>query len=714
MVRKILTIMITLLLVLMIPSMALAVNLSLNLSSSTANPGATITASGTADPNANVFIKMLDSNQNIVDLEVVKADVNGNYTKNNIEVPSLPGSTLAVVAGYGPNVAVKTLYVNNGTEGTELAPPALTADNSGNMAGSAADLEFTDNAAWRTAISGITVDTTALTAGQYTITPGNINLYAGAFSKTGDYVIVVKATGYTDASVIQTIQQSPSGNSSGNSSGSGSGSSSSAGGNTDLTGTNSGTITKLNQNALSTLTKTTPEQIQNAQLPAEASAVDPASMKPTTLTTKDGVQLVVPAGAVGNQSGPVQITVALGTITTPPRALNTALVLNPLKYQRQFGVQGAADGSFQFSEPVTITFPISTVDLPAGTVPQQLTVCWWDLSSNDWVKLGGVFDAATNTISVPTYHFSTYAVMADTSSAPNRLAGTDRFSTAIVVAEQGWKTGADNVILANAYIFPDALAAGPLAHKLNAPILLTDAAALTPPTLAEIQKLAPQKITIIGGTAVISQAIQDSLSATYGKDNVTRYGGVDRYATAADIAAALGTTGKAVIANGEDGHYPDALAISSYAAYNGIPILFTETAGLPAATAQVLTAQKVNTTIVIGGDAVVPAVIFNQLPGATRYSGTDRYETATAIASGLHLNVNNVYVVTGLDFPDALVVGNWAAKSLSPLIMVDKGVPAATSAFLSDNKSRITGLTVVGGEGTITASQESALRNALK
>jgi hypothetical protein len=110
MVRKILTIMITLLLVLMIPSMALAVNLSLNLSSSTANPGATITASGTADPNANVFIKMLDSNQNIVDLEVVKADVNGNYTKNNIEVPSLPGSTLAVVAGYGPNVAVKQWY----------------------------------------------------------------------------------------------------------------------------------------------------------------------------------------------------------------------------------------------------------------------------------------------------------------------------------------------------------------------------------------------------------------------------------------------------------------------------------------------------------------------------------------------------------------------------------------------------------------------------
>jgi len=101
--------------------------------------------------------------------------------------------------------------------------------------------------------------------------------------------------------------------------------------------------------------------------------------------------------------------------------------------------------------------------------------------------------------------------------------------------------------------------------------------------------LASKTITLIGGTAVISQAIQDSLSETYGKENVIRYGGVDRNATAVAIAAVLGTTGKAVIANGEDGHYADALAVSSYAAYNGIPIFFAETVGLSAVTAQALT-----------------------------------------------------------------------------------------------------------------------------
>lgn len=474
-----------------------------------------------------------------------------------------------------------------------------------------------------------------------------------------------------------------------------------------------GDNTLFNQTALSALAKATPEQTQNAQLPTNASEVIPTATTPTTLTANDGVKVVVPSGALSNQTDPVQITVAMGTVATPPKAEYTAVVLNPVKYERQFGIKDQTADSVQFGAPVTISFPIVTADLPTGIVPQQLAIYWWDSTRKDWAKLGGVFDSTTNTISVPTYHFSTYAVMADTSATPNRLSGIDRFETANAVAEQGWKAGANNVVLAYAHNFPDALAAGPLAYKLNAPILLTDADKLTPSTLAEIQKLAPKTITLIGGTAVISQAIQDSLSATYGKENVIRYGGVDRNETAVAIAAALGTTGKAVIANGEDYDFADALAVSSYAAYNGIPILFAETAGLPAVTAQALITQKVTSTIVVGGDAVVPTAIYNQLSGATRYSGIDSYETATAIAIGLHLNLNQVYVVTGLNFPDALVAGNLATHSLSPLVMVDTEMPTSTADFFLNNKGAISGLTIVGGEAVVTPVQDNALRSAL-
>ncbi len=54
-----------------------------------------------------------------------------------------------------------------------------------------------------------------------------------------------------------------------------------------------------------------------------------------------------------------------------------------------------------------------------------------------------------------------------------RLAGQNRFEVAANVAADGWPNGANTVFLANYNAFADALAATPLAYKMNAPILLT-------------------------------------------------------------------------------------------------------------------------------------------------------------------------------------------------------------------------------------------------
>ncbi|HWR40854.1 MAG TPA: cell wall-binding repeat-containing protein [Patescibacteria group bacterium] len=640
------------------------------------------------------------------------------------------GSEAGSIAGYAYRSTVEnctsTMTINGESENVPqvgkiaIVTPVLIADSIGNIVGKSVDLTFTDDTAWRAAISGITVDGTALTTGQYTVTAGKINIAASVLTTAAAHSIVVKATGYYDAVVTQTMTADSGGGSGGGGSNGGGSNGGGSSGNTDSGTVNPGTVnpggdnTQYNKTALEALAKATTQQIQNAQLPANAPTVDPADASSVTLTTNDGIQIVVPSGAVSNQQGPVQIAVTIGAIATPPKADPTAVVLDPLRYERQFSIAGQAEGSIQFNSPVMITFPIATADLPSGVTPQQLAIYWWNQDRNDWVKLGGAFDTSTKTISVPTYHFSTYAVMADTSPVPNRIFGADRFATANAVADQGWKAGADNVVLTYAYAFPDALAAVPLAYKLNAPILLTDNTVLTPSTLAEIQKLAPKKITLIGGTAVISQSIQDTLSATYGQDNVVRYAGEDRYSTAVAIAKALGTTGKAVLANGEDGHYTDALAVSGYAAANGIPILFSETTTLPNVTSQALSNLKVKTTVVVGGEGVVPAAVYNQLTGASRYGGVDCYETATKIATGLQLNVNRVYIVTGLDFPDALVAGNLAAHTLSPLLMVDMGVPEATSAFLTANKAEISSLIEIGGEGIINSDQDNALRSDLQ
>ncbi|MEN6348435.1 MAG: hemoblobin-interacting domain-containing protein [Syntrophomonas sp.] len=102
--------------------------------------------------------------------------------------------------------AVESFSAQNVTNG--LTPPAtfvLTADTSDNTLGQAIDITFTDDAAWRAAITGITVNGTPLSSEQYTLSAGNLNITASIFTAAGDYTVVVTATGYEDATVTQHI-----------------------------------------------------------------------------------------------------------------------------------------------------------------------------------------------------------------------------------------------------------------------------------------------------------------------------------------------------------------------------------------------------------------------------------------------------------------------------------------------------------------------------
>lgn len=83
------------------------------------------------------------------------------------------------------------------------AAPSLTADTTGNTIGQPVKLAFTDDAAWRGAISSVIVNDTILSSDQYTVSEGHINIAASVFSTAGDYVITVQATGYEDTTVIQ-------------------------------------------------------------------------------------------------------------------------------------------------------------------------------------------------------------------------------------------------------------------------------------------------------------------------------------------------------------------------------------------------------------------------------------------------------------------------------------------------------------------------------
>lgn len=91
-----------------------------------------------------------------------------------------------------------------------------------------------------------------------------------------------------------------------------------------------------------------------------------------------------------------------------------------------------------------------------------------------------------------------------------RVAGSDRYKTSAEIAK---KFGEDTTtfVLATGNDYPDALSAGPLAYKLNAPILLTDKATLPEIISTTISDGNYNKGILIGGPNSISNAVEEQL-----------------------------------------------------------------------------------------------------------------------------------------------------------------------------------------------------------
>ncbi|MCA1065216.1 cell wall-binding repeat-containing protein [Rossellomorea aquimaris] len=275
-----------------------------------------------------------------------------------------------------------------------------------------------------------------------------------------------------------------------------------------------------------------------------------------------------------------------------------------------------------------------------------------------------------------------------------RLTGDTRYETAVEISKNGWETS-DTVILARGDSFPDALAGAPLAYKHDAPILLTEKGSLNAATKEEIIRLGAKNVIILGGKGAVSQYVEYQLE---GMDlDVDRIAGDDRWETAVNIAASLGgTPEKAVVANGKN--FPDALAIASYAAKNGYPILLTDSDKLPSETSKAL--KGIDSTIVVGGEAAVSEKVFKSLPDAMRYAGLNRYETAANIATDL--NPSKVaYVATGKNFADALAGSVLAAKEDATMLLVQPNdLPEVTSEAIAEMKAK--DFHILGGENAVS------------
>lgn len=331
------------------------------------------------------------------------------------------------------------------------------------------------------------------------------------------------------------------------------------------------------------------------------------------------------------------------------------------------------------------------------------------VDSNGRVTGVGAGTASIKAKSANSYYYATcyLTVKAGTSggtAVSNRLGGTDRFGTSVMVSKAGWAT-ADNVVLVNAFGFADALTGVPFAYLKDAPILLTDVNEIPTATVNEILRLKAKTVYILGGTGVVSAKVENYLKSK--NIQVVRIAGTDRFSTAIAIGNAVTSIKNnktAVLTTAYN--YPDALSMSPYAALNSYPVLYTEPTVLQAGTRDFIKAKGITKVLIAGGTGAVSLNVENTLKsmGITieRLAGPDRYSTSASIATKYSSSFDkDVMLATGDNFPDALAGGVLAAKKRVPILLVDNtGTNTAARTYIkSKNPSNIY---ILGGTGVVS------------
>ncbi|HET7278630.1 MAG TPA: cell wall-binding repeat-containing protein [Dermatophilaceae bacterium] len=309
-----------------------------------------------------------------------------------------------------------------------------------------------------------------------------------------------------------------------------------------------------------------------------------------------------------------------------------------------------------------------------------------------------------------------------TAATLSRIAGSDRYQTAVKVSQAALPDKAAEgamVFVASGLNFPDALAGGPAAAHMASPVLLVPSTGTLPSAVAaELDRLHPAGIGVIGGSGAVSDAMVTQLQS-HATQEVFRVAGANRFETAAALsdftvdfdAAQQPIFPKTVyIANGIG--FADALSGGANAAREGAPLLLTTATSLPSPTAGVLDLMQPTTVVIMGGTGVVSSSVQSAvaaiLPSAkiVRIAGADRFDTSAKASlyafptpAGV---VTGTWLANGNNYPDALaaapVVGLFGDVSL--LLTKTACVPAPI--VTEDNRLAPAERTAVGGTAAVS------------
>ncbi|MFB2580694.1 cell wall-binding repeat-containing protein [Herbiconiux sp. P15] len=170
-----------------------------------------------------------------------------------------------------------------------------------------------------------------------------------------------------------------------------------------------------------------------------------------------------------------------------PRGTETAVLATGTTFSDALAAGAAIDGD---GPVILVNGSASRLDAATRTLLQ-------DLGVSDVVIAGGEASVSAG-IQADAVRFTSVV----------RLGGADRFAAARSINDHFF-TEADHVLLATGLTFPDALAGSAYAPRIHAPLFTVLSDCVPAETLAQIEELGATKVTLLGGTATLTEAVEN-------------------------------------------------------------------------------------------------------------------------------------------------------------------------------------------------------------
>jgi putative cell wall-binding protein len=365
---------------------------------------------------------------------------------------------------------------------------------------------------------------------------------------------------------------------------------------------------------------------------------------------------------------------------------------------------GVAPQGAPYSQQLTVYGSNVTFAITAGALPAGLAL-HGDTISGTATTLGASTFSLTATDEFNDSVTQTYTLRVVTLG---RTSGADRFATSVEVSKASYPNPATftgTVYVANGISFPDALAGGPAAAEQSGPLLLTAPDVLPTSVAAEITRLHPAHVVVVGGPAVVSDNVLAALRGL--SPDVQRVFGADRFATSRAVISHAFTSAPTVyVSTGLN--FPDSLSAGGAAGSLHAPLLLVNggASSVDAETAALLSSLGTTKIVIIGGSAIMsPSLVsdFARYGTVVHLAGADRFDTSQQVVETAFGPSSQAILASGMNFPDALGASAWSGRTSSPLfITTSTCVPQRTldDIYLLG----ATGVTLVGGQSALAAS----------